>query len=314
MFETKRLYYCTAALTLAVGSSSVFAGTVIFEANFDGSTAQTATDESGNLLTNASVANLTAGTQTGTWSLSEGEPGAIVSNATGDNNAFVLDSKISQPDNASYNGHKARGHFTETIDLTAGEGLILEFDFYATRQHSSNGRFVHVSFDGNDGSTNDAKAYTLAVKESNKKKLNYLDTNGDKIQIGQSEESNNFKKPAPDSYLSWESGVASKFKVEILPGVSVADSTTGALLTVDWDGDGLIEAADGDVENVAMGASAAGVLDLQSFELHFDSNANPGARGAFFDNIVATKVIPEPASLALLGLGGLMMSLRRKRV
>jgi hypothetical protein len=55
--------------------------------------------------------------------------------------------------------------------------------------------------------------------------------------------------------------------------------------------------------------SGAGVTPGSLLDLRINSSAQ---RGLYFDNIVLT-VVPEPASMALVGIGGLLLGLRRRR-
>ena len=55
--------------------------------------------------------------------------------------------------------------------------------------------------------------------------------------------------------------------------------------------------------------SGTGVTPGNLLDLRINSS---GSRGLYFDNIVLT-VVPEPASFALVGLGGLLLSIRRRR-
>lgn len=284
----------------------------IFDADFNGST-----EVVGAVTDNASVANLDAGTAVGSWALSGsggGNPGAIIDNAASDNNAFVLDTGVS-----GSGADRARGNFTETVGLHSGVGATLEFDIYAARQGASN-RQVRVSLDDPSGE----KAYVLIFQAlgntsgMTQKRFTWLDTSNGQNTIVTNVAGPNtfFLNPADGSYLGWtdtgpsEPAVPIRVKIEVDGATTLSDTgggppTTGAKVTIDWDGDGVINGADGDIADFVIGPRKGGVQQLSSLELFYGGGGN---RGAYFDNITVT---PEPASLALLALGGLMMVRRR---
>jgi hypothetical protein len=309
MFESKNLLTLIATMSLIPAAGA----TTVFNADFDGSTAV-----SGSVTANASVSNLDAGTSVGSWSLTGsggGNPGAIVANGAQDNNALLFDENVS-----GGNNNRVRGTFSNSIDLAAGEGLQFSIDFYAARQTNSN-REVRLSLDN----SSNAKAYVVMFDMDNTKNFDWLDStnttnggdpNGNGVGgLGATTGINTgFTNPLVDGHLSWGSGTMSRLTITIpgaLDNTTVAGNT-GALATIDWDGDGIIEAADGDVENVAFGPRTADLTDLASFELFYGGTAT---RGAWIDNINAQSLaaVPEPGSLALLGFGGLCMMARRRK-
>lgn len=131
-------------------------GEIVFQADFNGSSPVT-----GAVTDNAFPANLNAGTEIGTWTLGgagQGNPGAIIGNATQAEKSFVFDSAISGNAN-----DLAIGNFTRAIQLSNGEGLVLDFKLYASRQ--STGRQVRLFLQGEAG----VPAYGIAVALDNSK-------------------------------------------------------------------------------------------------------------------------------------------------
>ena len=267
--------------------------TLIFEADFNASTAVTGTPGTG-LTTaeaNADATNLDAGTSLGSWTITgTANPGAIVANAGQTDNAFVFDQNVS-----GGTANRARGAFASSVDLSSGEGLIFSIDFYASRQ--ANGvREVRLSLD-NAANT---KAYVVMFDLDTTKNFDWLNTanqkngggaNGNGVGgLGATTGPNTgFNNPAIDEHLDQGSGTMSRLTITIPPGVNntTAAGSTGALATIDWDGDGLIEPGDGDVENVDFGPRQTGVTELSNFELFYGGS---GTRGAWVDNIEVSKV------------------------
>ncbi len=298
MSNVLKLILCTAVMA-AISSS---AHAALFEADFNASTAV-----SGTLTANATLANLNAGTATGSWLLSNAEPGAIIGDGSGDN-AFVYDTAI-----AGGATNKARGLLTSNVPLTGGgDVLSMEFDILAARQGTTS-RQVRFSLD----SATNTKAYVLIFRANGKtsgvntKSFTWLNTsNGQEVVITNVGGPNTgFLNPAVDSYPGSANTIG--VKIDVSGATTLSDTgggppTTGAKVTIDWDNDGVIEAGDGDVADFVIGPRNGGISDINSFEIFLGGSGN---RGAYIDNIVVT---PEPASLALIGLGGLMMTRRRK--
>ncbi len=295
----------------AAGLSTQAGAATIFDADFDASTAV-----AGSVTANADAANLNAGTATGSWTTTgSANPGAIIANAGGTDNAFVFDQNVS-----GATSNRARGVFSSAVDLDAGEGIEFSIGFYAARQANGT-REVRLSLDD----ASNAKAYVVMFDEDQTKNFDWLNTanqrNGGGANgnggggLGASAGPNTgFNNPDVDEHLSQNSGSLAVLTITIpgaLDNTTVAGST-GALATIDWDGNGLIEAADGDVENVAFGPRSAGVVDLASFELFYGGS---GTRGAWIDNISARSLpaVPEPGSLVLIALGSVAVGFCRRR-
>ena len=307
-----------ALLALSLGLPLISQGaTTLFDADFDAATAVTGT--AGTALTtaeaNADATNLNAGTAVGTWvTTGTANPGAIVANAGQTDNAFVFDQNVS-----GGTANRARGNFSTSVNLAGGEGISFSIDFYASRQ--GNGvREIRLSL---DNAANN-KAYVVMFDEDTTKNFDWLNTanqrngggaNGNGIGgLGATTGPNNgFNNPAIDEHLDQGSGTMARLTITIPAAVdnTTVAGSTGALATIDWDGDGLIEAGDGDVADVAFGPRAAGITELSSFELFYGGS---GTRGAWIDNInaVSLDAIPEPGTALLAGLG-LVSLLRRKR-
>lgn len=271
---------------------SSYGQTAIFEADFDSSTALT-----GALSANATDTNLNAGTAVGSWSSVGGsEPGAVIANAAGNNNAFVFDQNVGSVSDLS------QGNFASPVNLSSGEGLVFSFDVYASRQGNGN-REVRISLDDATG----AKAYTIIFDLDNVKNFDWVDANGvvngggeNGNGVGGLANSNNvnngFENPILDGFLGWNSG--SQVRVTITIPASADNSTSAAnaqaFVTIDWDRNGLIEANEGDVANVSFGPSDLTVSELSGFEIFYGGG---NTRGAWFDNFSAT-ALPAPPPVA----------------
>lgn len=232
------------------------------------------------------------------------------------------------------NQNRVRGNFTDTIDLAAGEGVRISFGMYSLRQGDTN-REVRISLDdGQDAATTPTKSYVVFLEQAGQKNFKYLnDNNGETnvTTVANNSTGDGFNNPAADDYLGTTAQPTQsthdliRVVLTILPGgdnttvINPASgsgnfATTGALLSVDWDGDGVLDAADGDVVNADIGPRCDGVASLSSFELFYGFSSST-ARGAYFDDFLVQKLvlIPEPATLALMGMGGLAMFGGRRR-
>lgn len=286
---------------LAAGLTCSAGAAVVFDADFDAATAI-----SGSVSANADATNLNSGTATGSWTLTRNgnTPGAIVANAAQDNSAFAFDEGIST-------GNGATGLFTERVDLAAGDTLSFEFDLYASRQGL--GREVRLALTDTAGTVGSSRAYVLIFGLDNNKNLNYLNDGNAKTLIsdnagGGAAGNDGFTNPAVDNYLSWSSGTAIKVRVDVA-GATTVSGTTGATVSVDWNGDGDYDETN-EVQNIDIGPRDVGVTGIDRFELFYSGT---GTKGAYVDNIRADRTpIPEPGSLALLGLGGLLVARRRR--
>ena len=289
------------ALLASLAFSTHASGVVYFQADFNNSTAIDATT---GLVPNATITNLNAGTQAGSWAFTGGnlsDPrGAIVSNPSNTQNAFVFDQGISGGDN-----RRATGLFTSTVDLSSGDTLRFEFDIFASRQGApDNGRQVRLALTDSGGTAGGSRAYLLIFNQSaggDDKEFRWLSTTNDQFSIS-SRADVGFQNAAVDNYQTWDwaDGNPSRVRIDVLGQTTVA-SPGGALVSIDWNGNGTW-----DTFNEPIGARDAGVASIDRFEL-FYSGSN--FKGAYIDNIIA---IPEPAA-ALLGALGLLGLLRRRR-
>lgn len=293
-----------AALLAAAGLVTCTSlATTIFEADFNAST------ETGPTVTNnASVSNLNAGTAVGTWSLTGPggqDPGAIVDNVpggAGTDNAFVFDSGLS-----GGFGNQVLGLFSQTVDLADNEILKLDFDIYASRAGAN--KEVRLALKNANGTN----AYVLIFDHSGNNRFRWINTsNGATTITSEGPVNGGFTNASDGSYLSWSSGTTIGVSIEIA-GPTLSDTgsgpaTTGGKVSIDWDNDGVIEAADNDVANIDIGPRVGGINSIDRFSL-FYGGSGTGAKGAYFDNFVAT-VVPEPGTLLLLVFGGL--ALRRR--
>lgn len=301
----------------------------IFLADFEGSTAVTGTTGTALVAANANatISNLNAGTPVGSWVQSNGTgtPGAIVDNSATapTNKALAFDSVVA---GAVFN-NRIRGNFTNAVDLANGDGVKLTLGLYAGRQGNELNRQVRFSLD--DGQAADlsaVKAYTVAFETNNQKLFRYVDTANATTTfatITDNTVGDGFNNPAFHDYL----GTAAQptqtnhsmilVTLEILAGPdnTTVAGTSGALMSIDWNGNGITDVADGDVFQVAIGPRTAGVTSINSFELFYGSSGTT-ARGAYVDNILVdhTVNIPEPATVALAGLVGLCIAMARQRV
>jgi arylsulfatase A-like enzyme len=258
-------------------AAPVASAEVLFEADFQGSTAVT-----GAVTDNASPAILNGGTATGAWLLSGtggGNPGAILANAGRSERAFVFDSAISGSVDDLITGTLARA-----VNLSGGEGLTLDFKLYASRQGT--GRQVRIALQDSGG----ANAYTLVFGLDNSKTLGWLSTTATHTVLATTTSANTgFTNPAVDNYLSWTSGTMVRARVEVL-GHSTAAGSSGAKLSVDWNGDGDFTDAE-EVSQVAFGPHTAGIGMLGRIQFSYGGSA--GNRGIYLDDITVAAV---PAS------------------
>ncbi len=288
---TSSFKMCMGLAAVAMFAGSVSAG-VIFSADFDASTAV-----SGSVTANATVPNLEAGTSVGTWSnTSGGNPptGAIISDGAGDN-AFAFDSPTAGGTFIS------TANFTE--DLEIANGATIEFDIYAARQ--GGGRDVVFQF---RNATNQI-SYNFRFELDNSKHFEFVETGGAATRLATAPDGqtgSDFKNPAVDGYKNGFTPIHVKIDLLGTNASTVLDDESGRL-SVDWEGDGNFTGPN-DVQNVAFSPRNAGIAEITKIRLGYNGS---GSRGIWLDNLVVTEV-PEPASLALIGLGGLAMLRRRK--
>ena len=292
----------TTAFLAVLGFSPHAFGVVYFQADFNDSTA---VDADSGLVANATIANLNAGTQVGSWAFtgtadSSIARGAIVSNPSNTDNAFVFDDVIS-----GGSDRRATGLFSQTVDIANGDFLRFEFDIFATRQGGSdNSRQVRLALTSSGGTVADSRAYILVFNESvggDAKAFQWLSSSNALVSIS-SQAGVGFQNAAVDNYQtwSWADGNPTRVRIDVLGQTTVTDPG-GAFVSVDWNGDGTW-----DIFDSPIGARDAGVTSIDRFELFYTGT---NAKGAYIDNIIA---IPE-SSAALLGALGILGLLRRRR-
>jgi hypothetical protein len=292
----------TTALLATLGFAPTAFGVVYFQADFNDSTA---VDSNTGLVANATIANLNAGTQVGSWEFTGGnlsDPrGAIVSNPANTDNAFVFDQGISGGDN-----RRATGLFNQTVNIADGDFLRFEFDIFATRQGVvADNRQIRLALTDSGGTSSNSRAYVLIFDQSaggSDKSFRWINTTNGWPTIT-TQENVGFLNAAVDNYQtwSWADGNPIRVRIDVLGQTTVAEPG-GAMVSVDWDGNGTW-----DILNSPIGARDAGVTSIDRFELFYNGT---NAKGAYIDNIIA---VPEPgvAGLAALAIAGLFIRRRR---
>lgn len=261
-----------------IGSSHA---ALIFSSNFTGSTADTSatTTPSGQTVTTA--ANLNAGTTVGTWDA----PSSTVAGASSQSSGVLVSSGISSGMTGNWLMVGGLGN-TDPFGSTGTQDSIARFNLSST-----------VSLNGT--------SISMAAK--------MFDTGG---------------QPGGMFITGYDAGGAALFQAVMGTGGTYTQGTISSMVTAGgalnnsssqlWTNGvtntvdftlgaaGYSVTADGGTTTVA--GSYFGTGDLASIELHaFDSKSNFG-----IDNITVNGV-PEPSSVALLGLGGLALILRRRK-
>lgn len=296
-----------AALTLALVNSQAGAVTV-FDADFDGSTATTGvagTIIQDNAAPNATIANLNAGTDIGTWVKTAGDNalgafGSIVANADQTNNGFAYDTRVLGT--TADVSNRLRGNFTQAIDLSTGNGLLLNFQVFSTRQNNDNQRELRISLDdGTAADTSPEKAYTVQVEQPNSKNIDFIDDNGVETLLTTAVNSSvgdGFNNPAIDDYLgtSVQPNTSNHSMIQVTVAIlGSEDNTTvlgeaGAYVSVDWNGDGLYDEAENDIEFAPITPSAGGVSSISSLEVHWGTGT--AHRGFYLDEFLVETLDP----------------------
>jgi len=278
----------------------------IFHADFNASTPADAAGSPAGIEANADVANLNAGTSIGSWALSGaggGNPGGIVSNPAGTDNAFVFDNRVS-----AGAPNRITGLFDQSVDIAAGDTLSFQFEIFPTRQgNPEDGRQVRLALTDSGGTSSGSRAYVLILNESAggpDKEFLFLDSsnsaNSISLQTGVG-----FQNPAPGNYQEWGWADGNPISV-VIDVLGQASSDGGALVSIDWNSDGNFE-----VSNFPINPRDVGVQNIDRFEFFYNNNT---ASGAYVDNIHVSFVpIPEPTTLAMCSLFGLALVIRRIR-
>ncbi|VGO15663.1 hypothetical protein PDESU_04248 [Pontiella desulfatans] len=268
-FSAQKFNTGPVSTTISEASISV-TGAEVFYADFNA-----ATEISGSVTANATEANLNAGTAVGSWFLPDVEPGAIISDGDA-NHAFMFDRVLS-----GSTSNTVTALFERSVDLAGGKGLVLEMDLYAARQSSS--QRIEFSLDDADGNS----AYTFVFRMNDTKDFYTLNASGllTDVTANGTGVNNGLKNPAVDGYLDWGATMI-HVKAEISSQPTQAGNR-GALLSIDWNGDGDY-ADDGELLEAHAGPRFSGVTEISSLRI---SNLTTIGGGAWIDNLSATATV-----------------------
>ncbi|MGD9418551.1 MAG: glycosyl hydrolase [Verrucomicrobiota bacterium JB025] len=263
------------AVSLFLCSSLAHSQSVVFEADFDSSTAVI-----GSVTANATAANLDSGTAVGSWTADTSAPGAVISNGTG-NHSFVFDKVTS-----GLSSNSVTADFSESVALD-NHTLTLEMDLYAVRQ--ANNQIVYFSLDDASGT----QAYQFGFQMNNTKKFLATDSTGTSTisSANATGVNNGFKNPAVDGYLSWNTASMVHVKLELSGATSLSGSHE-AELSIDWNADGDY-ADDSEWTTVNIGPKSYGVDEISSLRIFNDDSVNGGA---WIDNLTVTSSSWVPAA------------------
>ena len=277
----------TTALFATLGFVTSAFGEVYFKADFNDSTA---VDDDSGLVANATLENLNAGTEVGSWAFTGGnlsDPrGAIVSNPDNNDNAFVFDDGISGGPN-----RRATGLFTQPVNIGSGDALRFEFDIFPTRQgNTDQGRQVRLALTDSGGTVGGSRAYLLIFNMSAggaSKEFRWLSSGNDQNSIS-IQEGVGFQNAAVDNYQDWDwaEGKPIRVRIDVL-GLATITTPGRARVWIDWNGDGTW-----DTEDFPIGGRDVGVTSIDRFEL-FYSGFETTPKGIYIDNISAIAEVEE---------------------
>jgi len=222
----------------------------------------------------ATQTELNSGVATGSWTVTDAVNGTILLTSAS-NTGIRID----------------RGSFDLTANFSqAGfvgeDATVITFDFHSTRD-TPNANQKPYTFTGLEGGT---QLFELTVLNPN----------------------NNNKSLSPDTSSDTLGGIEEAiggFNNGQLRSIQITLSATSYDIWLDGDNDGNVDA-----NETLLGVSytnnpTTGITALQ-FEGSGTEGSGTDGAGVALDNILVT-TIPEPASLALVALGGLMMIRRR---
>ncbi|MBX2851056.1 MAG: PEP-CTERM sorting domain-containing protein [Phycisphaeraceae bacterium] len=271
----------TLSALLACGLTGAASATVVFSNNF----------EDGNFTP-----------EVGSWTIANTATTTVLTGGGGDatlgNNAGLIDGSGSTPPVAGTMDVDI--DFTD-LDLTGGKTATVSWDSYARR---TNGTAKELTITGYDSSGNEVFAMVLGDANS------FGNGGGDRQRPGFATSSGKSTLPGPGTPGSFWFG---------------ANAGATANTTIDTSKDASFDLTIGesgwDLATTSQGGTAYSTTGLATFDgashadlAYIEITSFGNGFGMVFDNIqVEGTLVPEPSSLALLGLGSLSM-LRRRRM